>query len=273
MGLRTFHLVVSTLLLAIALLFSGCSSQGRQKATAKVTLEFWGEESLPNDPLRIPRLTGDADRAPADPVSSSEVVVIVHPAYSLFFRDPWKDKGSYAKFSLLKSQYENEAAAIENLAATGQVVVIVVPGNFTADSIAPKSFVAYLNRVTAAGQSMYYVFSETSSSGTLPTGEMVNFFAFLQKVNAKKVLIGGGYIGRCQREFHNQLKTYLGPGSMPIVIVPEYSTISPDDISDSEARYIVSRIRQQDYTPVVEFIDKKTRGQAEVQSIPQKKEM
>jgi hypothetical protein len=87
------------------------------------------------------------------------------------------------------------------------------------------------------------------------------------------VLIGGGYIGRCQREFYTQLKSYLGQGSMPIFIVPEYSTISPDDISDSEARYIVTRVRQQDYSPVVDFINKKTKGQADLLSIPQKKEM
>jgi len=112
------------------------------------------------------------------------------------------------------------------------------------------------------------VLSENTSSGTLNMSEMVHLYVFLQalKVNQSRVMIGGGYIGRCQREFYTQLTTYLDRSVT--YIVPEMSTISPEDITDSEAMAILGSLMQQNFTPVKQFIDKKTHGSANVSSIP-----
>ena len=51
-------------------------------------------------------------------------------------------------------------------------------------------------------------------------------------------------------------------------IVPEISTISPDDVTDEEAAAILASIREKDYTPVKKFIEKKTKGAANILPLP-----
>jgi hypothetical protein len=51
-------------------------------------------------------------------------------------------------------------------------------------------------------------------------------------------------------------------------IVPEISSISPDDISDQESAEILASLRRRDYTPVKLFIEKKSQGAANVLQLP-----
>jgi hypothetical protein len=131
---------------------------------------------------------------------------------------------------------------------------------------APETYTAYLNAVTAGGSSVFYIYSESLSNGTIPTAEMVDLYRFLQSVKVGRVLIGGGYIGRCQREFYNELTAYYETtGSY---IVPEISTISPEDISDEEAAAILRGIEGGDYGPVRKFIEKKLDRTPDVLFVP-----
>jgi hypothetical protein len=95
---------------------------------------------------------------------------------------------------------------------------------------------------------------------------MATLYGFLQKVKATRLLIGGGYIGRCQREFYNQVTASVE--RVTAYIVPEISSLSPDDVSDREAAEILASLRQGDYTPVRRFIDKKSGGAAETIQLP-----
>jgi len=224
-----------------------------------------------SEPLHPQRLTATVKKPVSTDEGPREVFIIVHPAYAVFFRDPGKDAYSPAKYSLLMKQFENEAHLIETASAEGNVVVLVLPGDYPNNSSAPQSYVSYLNTVTAGGQSVYYVLSESSSSGVLPANDLVNLYLLIHGLDASKVMIGGGYIGRCQREFYNQLTGYLD-NSLAFV-VPEISTISPDDVSDEEALRIASSLDNQDYSPVKQFIDRKTGGRTNVQSMPRKPDL
>jgi hypothetical protein len=126
--------------------------------------------------------------------------------------------------------------------------------------------VSYLNTLVSGGNTLYYVLSETSSSGTLPANDMVNMYVFLQAINAKKIMVGGGYIGRCQREFYEQLSKYIDVSRT--FIVPEVSTISLEDVTDEEALEIVNKLQARDYSPIKAFLDKKTGNKANLVSIP-----
>jgi hypothetical protein len=210
------------------------------------------------EPLRIPRLTVSAAESLSPSAHGKAVTIIVHPAYSLFFREEHEGAYTEAKYGLLKFQLDNEAQFIRELSKTDNVMILVLPGNYEKDSIAPLSFTFYLNSAAGSGTTVYYISSESSSTGTLPMDAMVNLYGFLQKIKAGKVLIGGGYIGRCQREFYQQFSAYID--GVPAFIVPEISSISPDDISDKDALAILGSLQQRDYTPVKLYIERKGHG-------------
>ena len=261
------YTILCSAVLVVSLALSGCATVDQPGPASGRNLDILGGYPQTNEALMTRKLT-----ASVKPHSvSSDVFIMVHPAYSIFFRDLNKKKYSDATSSLLRQQFDNEAKLIADQAGAGKIVILVVPGNYADDSISPLSYVSYLNTVTAGAKSVYYVLSETSSSGSLPMNEMVNLYQFLQTVKDGKVMIGGGYIGRCQREFYNQLTTYID--SSRAYLVPELSSISPDDVSEGEALRILSSLQQQDYTPVRMFIDKKTKGKANILSLPQKRNL
>lgn len=254
--------------LVFCLLLSGCVA-GAYDHSSKRASDLQRYNPLVDGQLKLRRVTHDAIAGIQSANPPKNVFVIVHPAYTFFFRDEAKGKLSNAKYELANDQFTLEKTAIMAQAAAGSVVVLVLPGNFGADSSDPVSYVSYLNSMSDEGQHVYYVLSEASSTGTLPVDDMVSLYSFLQalKVSTVKVMIGGGYVGRCQREFYNQLTAYLDRSLA--YIVPEISTISPDDVSDSEAMAIFTSLQQQNFGPVKAFIDKKVGSNANVQSMPE----
>lgn len=220
------------------------------------------------DPLKIKKLTGTSFTAlPKSP--APDVFIVVHPAYSLFFRDEHRSLYSEAKYALLLLQLETEANFIKEASQAGKIVILVVPGSYETESVAPRSYTSYLNSVAGAGEKTFILYSETASSGSISMNDMIDLYRFLDGVKAGKVLIGGGYIGRCQREFYVGLTGYFDKA--PVYVVPELSTLSPDDITDQEAGKVLEGIRQQDYRAVRAFINKKL-DNPKLLSIPQKKE-
>ena len=266
---RTIPSSMLFLLLLPVILVFGCASVDPSYASSSLNAtEIVSQYPESREPLKLVDIT--KARYTDIPVSenSNDVLVIVHPAYSVFFRDKDKEHYTNAKYNLLKKQFDNEAVLISSQAALGRTVVLVIPGNYPADSRAPLSYVSYLNSISSGEKQIYYVLSETSGSGTLAMNDMVSLYGFLQSQKVNKVMIGGGYIGRCQREFHNQLTTYMD--KTVAYIVPELSTISPDDVSEGEAMNIFNGLQRQDYSLVKAFIDKKTGGKANTLSISQK---
>jgi hypothetical protein len=249
--------------MAIALA-PGCVSENLPAKRFSENLKLYpGTEG----PLRIARLSpASANTVPAA-LRGKAVIVIVHPAYSLFFREDRKSRFTEAKYDLLKFQLDREARFISEIAKTGNVVILILPGNYLQESIAPLSYTAYLNATAGGGRSVYYVDSDTASSGDLPTETMVTLYGFLRSIGTGQVLLGGGYIGRCQKEFYSQMVTYVDRVS--VHIVPEISSLSPDDISDKESRRILDSLRAGDYSPVREFIRKKMKGTAATLPLPE----
>lgn len=258
---------VSVAVLAVVVFFTvssaGCAPENLPaKRFSDILQRYPGTD----EPLRISELSASALGAIESDLRGKNVTIIVHPAYSLFFRDERKNTYSEAKYDLLKLQLDNEARFISSISKTSNILILILPGNYTTDSTAPASYTAYLNSVTRAKSSVFYLFSETSSSGALPLHAVVTLYSVLQDIKPSKIFIGGGYIGRCQREFHNQLVTYLD--NVPVYIVPEISSISPDDISDKEAQLILNGLRINDYTMVEKFIERRGYGRTTVLPLP-----
>jgi hypothetical protein len=250
------------LLGCVVLLWAGCSYPQPSKQFNELLSRYPPTE----DPLQVQLLT--AGSAEAVPLSSRgrPVTFIVHPAYSLFFRKATRSFYTEAKFDLLKHQLESEARFITEIGNSGNLLILVLPGNYEQDSVAPAAYTRYLNSAVGGSPAVYAVYSETSSSGALPVEAVVMLHGFLKSLRPPSVLVGGGFIGRCQREFYNQVITYVGEASA--FIVPEISTVSPDDISDGEAQTMLEGILRGDYGPIDRFIDKRNKGRVRVTLLP-----
>jgi len=257
--------------LALGGIGSGCATVEQTGAYQHRTSDILSGYPQSRDPLKLQRITSTPISIDPASTGNGEVFIIVHPAYSAFFRDPAKDRYSEAKDLMVRKQFDNETSAITAQAASGKLVVLVLPGKYAEDSHSPLSYISYLNSLMADGRQLYYVLSDTSSAGSLPMNDMVSLYSFITVNKAKKVMIGGGYIGRCQREFYNQLTTYLDKSFA--YVVPEMSVVSPDDVSEEEALTIASSVTMHDFSPVRAFIDKKTGGKANILSIPPKQDL
>ncbi len=254
---------------AALLLLSSCatvanSPDGSDRRYAEILSGYPQTEEI----IRVPRLTYGSSQALSTAVRTQDVFIFVHPGYSFFFNTGMK-KQHYrgAKFRMQELQFSQEARFIAEQAQAGNIVILIVPGNYLADSVAPRAYTAYLNTVAPAGASVFYVPSMTSSNGNIPGDDMIILYQFLQDIKARKVLLGGGYIGRCQREFRSQLTSYYDHALT--YIVREVSTISPDDVSEVEASQIVAGIELSDYFAVGRFLADKLDNDVNILSISQ----
>lgn len=254
------------LVIAIIALFvlSGCAATGHSSSHFRQFTDLLSRYPQTDEPLRLQKLSAAGLPAAS---GDSDVFIMVHPAYSLFFRDANRSQYPEAKYALLSRQFNNEARFIREAAGADKILILIIPGNYATRSSAPLSYISYLNTTAGSGQSVFYLTSESASNGSISMNDMVELYHFLNRSKAGKVLIGGGFIGRCQREFYNQLTLYYNQRTA--YIVPEISTISPDDISEPEAAKILESIEQQNYIPVRNFIDKKLNSSANFLSIPQ----
>ena len=242
------------LLIALSVVLAagcGCAPPPLEKRFTDILQEYPATE----EPLKIPGLASALSSRPMPNAGNGSIVIMVHPGYSLFFRSRERNLHSEAKYDLLKLQMDSEAESIRRIARSGQPLILVIPGNYQRDSIAPLSYTSFLNSLVKGSTSVYTLFSESASSGTLATDTMVTLFRYLQSMKADRVLIGGGYIGRCEREFAAQLMTYID--NIEFVVVPELSSVSPDDITDKEARAMLDGLQQNDFTLIRQFIERK----------------
>ena len=251
------------LVLGLALtIFSGCATESLPARQFAELLRLYPSSQ---EPLVVPTLGPASLAAVPEELKGKPVTVIVHPAYSLFFRDAHKNRHAQAKFDLLKVQLENEERFLRRISRTDHILLLVLPGDYRTESVAPLSYTFYLNRAVGGSRSVYAVYSETASSGAVPTNTLVSLYSFLSGIGTRTVLVGGGYIGRCQREFYTQLVAYVD--NISFYVAPEISSISPDDISNKESLDILNGIRSGDYSLVDAFIDRRTRGEARTRSL------
>lgn len=245
-------------ILALAVLAAGCAAPAANTPSKKFSdLILYRYPSF-EEPLQIRKLTAFSAAEVAPELQGKPVTVMVHPAYSLFFREENRSAFTEAKYDLLQFQLDSEARFISEIARTNNILILLLPGNFQKESIAPLSYTYYLNAAAGNSPTVYYLTTETWSTGSLSMDSMVTLYGFLKKTGAKKLLVGGGYIGRCQKDFYNQLTAYVD--RIETFIVPEISSISPDDISEQDARDILVSLRQGDYAPVRTFIEKRGQG-------------
>jgi len=221
--------------------------------------------------------------------NNRSVYIIVHPSYYLFFhskkpritRDPLdlnnsvvdlflKDFPKETVMLLEQEQQRNEKNFLEYLTMDNKLVILLLPRNYrTAGSYSYRysndEYARYLNEVANGSPSILYMESESASVGRLLSEDLIVLLSFLEAIGAKSVLIGGGYVGRCQKEFYSYVTKYSFGSNY--FIVPELSIFSPEDITESTALGFFENDRI-DLQASSEFILNKTPGNTNLQHLP-----
>lgn len=194
-------------------------------------------------------------------VNTDRVYIIVHPSYYLFFhkkpftinRDETKnvvetfinpdfpDASPIVK--LMKAYHHAESDFISSSQKSRRLVILLLPGGYQSarqylykgDS---DEYARYINDFIGDSETVLYLESENASSGVIRKSDLDTLLALFRRLGTKTILLGGGYVGRCQEEFY-KLMSRVWPEEY-LAVVPEISAFSPDDISDSKANMFLN---------------------------------
>lgn len=221
-------------------------------------------ENPAQQPLAIRNLRTMSNEAVTDLAgkwSGGEVYVIVHPSYYLFFHDkPFSIASADGKnivSSFIETKYaetgpvimlmkEYEKAELDFISAArekGIRVIFLIPGNYSNSprylyTEGPDEYTKYLNGLTQGSDNFVYLESMSVNTGKMSKEHQSLFLNFLKQADVRKVYVGGGYIGRCQKEFYNFLAHNWSKDN--IAIIPEISAFSPDDLTDPAAKMLLT---------------------------------
>ncbi len=200
-------------------------------------------------------------------VRNGEVFIIVHPAYYTFFMhnydrpplvadDPAPFPGLNLAERLRAALPRNQAGYrvmweqerlirdfLEYASIDRRLVILVLPHDYRTTAVYRSSrgrdeYVRFLNEVTNMADSTLYLESQTWDTGFLSSEEAANLRSFLSSVGVAKVLLGGGYVGKCLDNFYESLRAVYAYGDL--AFVPELTTISPRDTAADKLNYLRS---------------------------------
>lgn len=194
-------------------------------------------------------------------VTTDKVYVIVHPSYYLFFHkkpfhvaaDNSKNvvetfvtseyTGKSAVITLMKEYERSEMKFIGSANQEKRLVILVLPGGYLESKNylyknGPDEYTRYLNEFSGGSDSILYIETRSTFTGKIGKSGRTLLLDFLKKIGAKEIYIGGGYVGRCQEEFY-KLAAKIWPEDQ-IALIPELSAFSPNDITDSTAKMLLT---------------------------------
>jgi hypothetical protein len=176
-------------------------------------------------------------------LDSGALYVIVHPAYSVFFNndDPYSDSKDTVESFLNETAYtkssrliiEQERALRDFLEITStrnRLIVLVLPDNSQEDRVGRDMFTLYVNSVTNGSDSVLYLYSEEPNRGQLSKGSRQQLIEFFRVVDPERIIIGGGYLGRCIEDFYRDFSS--SPFGERMLISGEISAFKRDDLKD-----------------------------------------
>lgn len=223
-------------------------------------------------------------------VDGSRIYVIVHPAYYIFFNKDvpairrTADNAGSSIFDLflretpddstlircIRQQQMNEKDFIEYLSGEKRLIILIVPKDYREHPdyryrYGRDEYARYINEVTSGSESALYLESASPSSGELSADDYFTLLSFMNHTGAKSVLIGGGYVGRCQTQFYRQMTRVESGGSY--FIVPEISVFSPQDMADKNVANCLKG-NELNFQAVSDFIASDTDGSANIRHLP-----
>lgn len=187
---------------------------------------------------------------------SGDAYVIVHPGYFPFFdvwdipRPPYDYAAGMPKANLVdrvtagipagdivyRTAREQERIVrdfIEYMAAEGRLVVLVLPRDYRSHvtyGAVPgyDEYARYLNEMSNGAENIVYIESAAYDRGQLLPEDLDVLIRFLRASGARSVMVGGGFIGKCQSGFTQTLADVMLPGFL--FTVPELTQFAPADM-------------------------------------------
>jgi hypothetical protein len=181
-------------------------------------------------------------------LDESTLYIIVHPAYGVFFNerprdlvldnplDAFLNEKAYTKEKrFLQEQERSLRDFLEITSTRKRLVILVLPGDYKDYSgylyrDLDDEYARYINSVTNSSESVLYLYSEKPNRGGLSEESQKKLATFIQSVDPKNILIGGGYLGRCVEDFYRGLAK--GIGKEKIAIAAEITSIGREDLKD-----------------------------------------
>jgi len=182
------------------------------------------------------------------------VYFIVHPAYFPFFQlglpaggvDEKQNvierflsaKPVSAKFAALQSQERELRDFLEYKSTEGRLIILVLPKNYMKFKAyryrnGPDEYARYLNEATNGSDSVIYMESRTATRGYLHEETLIRLLEFLLAINPSRVVVGGGYVGRCLEDFYTDMVENFDPEK--VFVAAELAAVSPKELSNKIA--------------------------------------
>lgn len=192
---------------------------------------------------------------------TKEAFIIVHPSYYLFFQkkpytiEPSETKNIVKTFTemnfpvesnilnLMKIYESRESAFLASARNDNKLVILITPGKYHQARTylyknAYDEYARYINEATNGANSIFAVESEGTDTGRVAKEDMDRLVRYLKQRGVENILIGGGYVGRCQEEFYRNLSKEWPKDA--IAVIPELSAFSPSDISETTAKMLLT---------------------------------
>ncbi|OGW27048.1 MAG: hypothetical protein A2X59_00800 [Nitrospirae bacterium GWC2_42_7] len=221
-------------------------------------------------------------------IDNSSVYIIVHPAYYVFFHNKkplikrgranylssivdlfFKENYDKSVIKVMQMQLRNEKAFIEQMTTENKLVILILPKNspshkYYSYTSELDEYARYINEITNASPAALYIESDSSTNGKLSINDLVLLLSFLSKTEVRNLLVGGGYVGRCQDEFYG----FISDHSLAFnyYIVPEISSFSPSDLSEKKALTLLDN-KKVNMELASEFILDRTGGNTNLQRV------
>lgn len=242
------------LLLLLFSLFVGCATIEKETAA---TLNMKPAIKIKN----IQSLTADSRQILAKHAAAEEIYFIVHPSYFLFFHEDSfiaSRDGSLSVvqifidsvrpqsppiIQLMKEYERTQMEFISSSKSKKRIIILILPGGYLNSKQyiyreGTDEYARYLNQIALDSDTLFYLESVNSTSGKLASDDQRVLQNFLKDIGAARISVGGGYVGRCQEEFYKYLLEIWPEDKL--AIVPELSAFSPNDISDSTAKMLLT---------------------------------
>lgn len=172
--------------------------------------------------------------------------IIVHPAYYFFFHeDPansfdvkeirtFIERDAFTRTDLFLREQEKALRDFLEITSTrNRLLLFVLPGNYREYMgykyrYGEDEFARYINEVSNDSKATLYLYSEKPNRGMLSRESKDILLSFIKAVNPDKIILGGGYLGRCLEDFYRQLSPLMKDGQ--VEIEPWISAMSPEDL-------------------------------------------
>lgn len=188
-------------------------------------------------------------------VNNGIAYVIVHPSYYLFFHNydrkakvvVERPRGDFSKNTVdifiddypagksrilrrMKVSEKRERDFLKKASARGRLIILVLPPDYHKHPEYPyrklDEFARYLNEVTGASPSVIYIESESHKRGFVTIETLPKLNRFLKAAEVKTLLLGGGYVDLCLKDFYDETANLKDIEK--VEIIPEICTETPD---------------------------------------------